>query len=168
MDTFAFFLTLTIALSPPHLMKAWNKVGEPYGNGDGSGFVSDVLGMKLTVVKCHDAIEHEDGFRQIDNIDDVKPGDIIAIKNPPDGRTRGHVLIVSGYPEPWLDSDDKPVATDVFYTIKWSIVVIDSARVRTIEVYTWESGKIAGHNTLSDDPWYVSQLAKHLVIGRLK
>ena len=46
----------------------------------------------------HDAIQEQRGFKQIQRIEDVRPGDIIAIRYPPDAENSGHIMLIAAPP----------------------------------------------------------------------
>ncbi len=46
----------------------------------------------------HDAIIHQRGFKEITKIDEVRLGDIIAIKYPPGSGNTGHVMLIASLP----------------------------------------------------------------------
>jgi len=70
-----------------------------------------------------DAIESKNRFVPIERISDVRPGDIIAIKYPPDADNSGHVMIVSEKPQR-RTKDTEPIVPE---TEQWEIAVIDSS-----------------------------------------
>lgn len=82
----------------------------------------------------HDAIEVEDGFELIESIEDVRPGDIIAIAyldldcedltcgGYSDCSTTGHVAIVVSAPTPRIETS--PL---IKHTAQYSVQVIDSS-----------------------------------------
>ena len=82
----------------------------------------------------HDAIEVEDGFDLIESIDDVRPGDIVAIRYDDAGctdlacgsfsgcTTSGHVAIVAALP-----TLRAPVSPLVAGTVQYAVTIIDSS-----------------------------------------
>ena len=132
-------------------------------------------------------ITKEIGFKQIKLIQDVLPGDMMAIRYLVRKDHTGHAMLVSGTPK-------KRRATNplVQYTEQWEVKVIDAflsahgptdARYRKgnddrdhgglgegiLRVYADKEGKIAGYSwsTLSTS-MFVEPTKEHLVIGRLK
>ena len=83
------------------------------------------LGVRPLAITYHDAIESKNRFIPIDRISDVRPGDIIAIKYPPDADNSGHVMIVSEKPHR-RTKDTEPVVAE---TEQWEIAVIDSSEL---------------------------------------
>ena len=84
------------------------------------------LGVRRPLaITYHDAIESKNGFARIDRISGVRPGDIIAIKYPPDADNSGHVMIVSEKPHR-RTKDTEPVVAE---TEQWEIAVIDSSEL---------------------------------------
>jgi hypothetical protein len=143
----------------------------------------------------HDAIVKQNKFKDITNIRDVQPGDIIAIKyrkddlDRPDKQNTGHVLLVVKKPQPHQASAPK-----VGGTAQWEVAVIDQSTsghgptdTRLLPNGTYHSGlgegvlrlytqtvgttagTIAGHSwSTSPQSTYEPQQWRHLVIGRVQ
>ncbi len=76
----------------------------------------------------HDAIENQRHFERIPRVQDVRPGDVLAIRYPADDpenkdRNTGHVLLVAAKPQP-----RKATAPLVEGTEQWEVAVIDQSR----------------------------------------
>lgn len=69
----------------------------------------------------HSAIMAENHFTRITNIEDVQPGDLIAIKHE-GGSVSGHMMVVASSPRP--ESASSPVVPN---TTQYSLSVIDSS-----------------------------------------
>ncbi len=136
----------------------------------------------------HDAIVDGKRFQRIEHVQDVKPGDIIAIKYTPDdpenkGGDTGHVMIVVEKPE--RRDATEPEEKD---TRQWAVTIIDESKSyhgkddtrhltdRTkggvgrgvFRLYTDSEGNVVGHAwSLSEKAEYHDQDDRHLVIGRL-
>lgn len=130
----------------------------------------------------HAAVEAGPGFMQAKHIQDVRAGDIVAIRNPSDNRNAGHVMIVAAPVR-----RHEPSAPVVAGSQQWDLDVIDctdnahsndtrsvpggqartGAGRGTFRVYTDGQGTVIGH-TWSDSPRSVfrEQAERHLVIGR--
>jgi hypothetical protein len=72
--------------------------------------------------RYHDAIQAANGFQPITNVNDIQPGDIIAIAYYPEYQDpSGHVMIVQAAPQP---NSSNPLVAN---TQQWTISVIDSS-----------------------------------------
>lgn len=81
----------------------------------------------------HDTIEDEDGFTMIESIEDVKAGDVVAIRNYDSGcnisscgsysgcSSTGHVMLVTAVPTPRVAT--KPLISG---TLQYTLKVLDS------------------------------------------
>jgi hypothetical protein len=135
-------------------------------------------------IDYHDAIERQNGFAQISRLGTVKPGDIIAIKYPPDSENSGHILLVADFP-----TRRRPTRPEVDGTDQWEVSVIDSSRSGhgktdtrhrddatfgagvgqgVFRIYTDRSGQVIGYawSTFANSEYY-DQSTRNLVIGRL-
>jgi hypothetical protein len=132
------------------------------------------------------AITQQQNFRLIGSIEDVRPGDIIAIRYPPGTNDNtGHIMIVNEVP-----SRRKPSKPEVEGTEQWEVSVIDSSESGhgktdtrrkpdgsfgdgvgqgILRIYTGTSSQIVGYTwstfAVSD---YYDQNTRQLVIGRLQ
>lgn len=157
---------------------------EPIANTDCSGFVSSVLQRSsdgtYTAIRLHRTLAHKVtypqavdyyesivnqwGFKNIDRVSDIRPGDIVAFVYPPGTHTdTGHVMIADQAPV-----EHEPTSPIVEGTRQWALVILDSAksphwkgdtRYRdgaaekqtgigrgTLRLYTDAAGKIVGHS----------------------
>jgi hypothetical protein len=81
------------------------------------------LGSNSPLAKhYHDAIIHQRGFKEITKIDEVRPGDIIAIKYPPGSGNSGHVMLIASLP-----MKRNPTEPIVKNSIQYEIEIIDSS-----------------------------------------
>ena len=135
-------------------------------------------------VNYHDAIERQRGFTQIRRVDSIRPGDIIAIKYPPDAENSGHILLVAESPERRRSSQPQIDGTE-----QWEVSVIDSSRSGhgktdtrhrddgtfgsgvgqgVFRIYADSGGRIAGYtwSTFANSEYY-DQSSRNLLIGRL-
>jgi len=132
----------------------------------------------------HDAIVAENGFELVTHIDDILPGDLIAIKYPDGSAQSGHVAIATDLPV-----RHKMVSPIIKATRQFEVFIIDStntphgktdSRVKpdgsvdtgagsgSMRLYTDPHGKIVGHSwsTAVSDGFY-DMSSRHLVVGRL-
>lgn len=143
------------------------------------------LGKRRPLAKTyHEAIINQNGFKIIQSIAEVEPGDIISVRYPDGTRNTGHVLIVAETPRERKASRPKIKGTG-----QWEIAVIDSSesghgktdtRLREdgtfgsgagkgiIRVYTDRQGQVVGYtwSTLGNSEYY-DHTVRPLVIGRL-
>ena len=132
------------------------------------------------------AIMQEQNFRAITSVQNVRPGDIVAIRYPPGtNENTGHIMIVNEVP-----SLRKPSKPEVEATQQWEVSVIDSSENShgktdtrrkldgtsgdglgqgVFRLYTDNKGEIVGYtwSTFANSDYY-DQSTRHLVIGRLK
>ena len=132
------------------------------------------------------AIISQDGFTRIEQVGEMKPGDLIAIRYPPGygGDNTGHIMVVAGLPQ-----GRPPSKPEISGTEQWEVPVIDSSEsghgpkdTRYIEtgtfreglgqgtfrLYSQFSGKVTGYawsNFTNSD--YFDMTTRPLVIGRL-
>ncbi len=135
----------------------------------------------------HDTIAAQKGFKQILTVDQIHPGDFLAIVYYPEYQSpSGHVMLVQDLPQP---NNTKPLIAG---TTQWTIPVIDSSSsyhgtndtryhhpggigYGTFRLYAKPDGTVAGYtwSLLSTSTTnYVPQATStnhgnHLVIGRL-
>ena len=131
----------------------------------------------------HDAIAAgRPGLTQVKAVADVRPGDVLAIKFPPDASDTGHVMLVDRQPT------TRPASAPVVAgTVQWDVVVIDSSqhphgaddtRRRpagaegagrgTIRLYAGADGAVARYAwSDSDKSEYRPQADRNLVVGRI-
>ena len=130
------------------------------------------------------AIQDGKGFDSIAKIQEVKPGDFIAIKYGPGEKNTGHVMLVSGPPKLHPASDPKVDGTE-----QWELSVIDSSmsghgktdsRSKSdgtfyqglgqgvFRIYAKKSGALAGYSwSISAKSEYHDAKDRPLAIGRL-
>ncbi len=143
------------------------------------------LGSNRPLAKhYHDAIIHHRGFKEITKIDEVRPGDIIAIKYPPGSGNTGHVMLVAAIP-----LKRNPTEPLIKNSIQYEIEIIDSTSSghgasdsRRIESGKYHEGLGKGvYRVFSDDKgifightWsvypsskYYEMTVRNLVIGRI-
>lgn len=150
----------------PQQIKQWTGQQRPYANA------------------WHDAIVAHKGFTQITRLEDAQPGDVIAIKFPPDMPDTGHIMMFASNPQPMTSTD--PIVAD---TNQWKVTIIDSTRSPhgktdtrmvpgktglsgvgrgVVRIYTHLDGTIAGYawseNAKSK---FDAEEIRNLVIGRL-
>lgn len=144
------------------------------------------LGVRRPLaITYHDAILNEQGFTRIESVLGVNPGDIIAIKYPPDSDNSGHIMLVAEKP-----TERTPTSPIIKGTRQWDVTVIDSSESGhgktdtrrlpeggfgqgvgrgVFRIYTDNKNIIAGYSW-SDfaNSEYHDQTDRHLVVGRLK
>lgn len=135
-------------------------------------------------ITYHDAIVKLNRFTPIERVDEIRPGDVIAIKYPDGSANTGHVMLIADFPQKHKSS--KPV---VDMTEQWEVKVIDSSQSGhgktdtrrrvdgtfgsgvgqgSLRLYAAPQGNIAGYtwSTAANSEYY-DQAQRHLVIGRL-
>ena len=75
-----------------------------------------------TAERYHDAIVEERGFQAVRSIEELRPGDVIAIKYLTRHDNTGHIMLVVGAPRRMASS-----APLVDGTSQWEVTVIDSS-----------------------------------------
>jgi hypothetical protein len=143
------------------------------------------LGKRRPLAKTyHEAIMNEQGFKHIQLIREVEPGDIIAIMYPAGSEDTGHIMIVAETPQGRKASRPKIEGTE-----QWEIAVIDSSKTGhgkmdtrrrddgtfgsgagegILRVYTDRKGPVVGYTwSTFDNSEYYDQMVRHLAIGRL-
>lgn len=135
-------------------------------------------------IDYHEAILRQRGFKQIQRMTGVLPGDVIAIKYPPDAENSGHIMLVGETPR-----RIKSIRPEIEGTEQWEVEVIDSSRSGhgktdtrrrddgtfgsgvgegVFRIYTNRDGTLAGYSwsTFANSDYYdLNQ--RHLLIGRL-
>jgi hypothetical protein len=139
-----------------------------------------------TAARYHDAISQRKGFAEITRLQDVQPGDILAVKNRTPKRTTGHVMLAVSAPRRMQAK--KPVIGNAE---PWEIAVIDSSKsghgrtdtrhakgegnkdhdglgMGVLRLYADRLGKVAGYSwSTLDGSRFVDPKDQDLVIGRL-
>lgn len=137
-----------------------------------------------TANKYYDAINQQNGFVIIDNINDIQAGDIIAIKYPSGSAVTGHMMMANG--PATLRSPTLPLVTG---TNQYQIQIIDSSQsghgptdTRLIEDGVYAPGAGIGISRLYADnagvikgyTWstyynsvYYDQNTRPIIVGRL-
>ena len=133
----------------------------------------------------HKAIVAGKGFDQIIRLADAKPGDVLAVKFPPNMADTGHIMLMAAAPV-----SITPKAPLVQGTKQWNVTIIDSTKSAhgasdtryisegnsnpgvgrgVIRIYTNTNGSVAGY-TWSDGSKakFESMSDRNLAIGRLK
>jgi hypothetical protein len=159
-----------------------------YGLSDDT--LKEWFGTRRPLAKAYyEAIDNRSHFKRIGRVQDVRPGDIIAIKYPADDpenqdHNTGHVMLVVARPQPRRASAPPADGTE-----QWEVAVIDESRSGhgttdtrhkegggfvpgigqgVFRLYTKEDGTIAGHSwSTQKRSEYHDQNGRHLVIGRL-
>jgi len=72
----------------------------------------------------HSLIFRQDGFKRINVLTEVLPGDIITVKYPPGGEDTGHMMLVDEKPV-LRKKDTKPMVEG---TNQWEVTIIDSSK----------------------------------------
>src|SRR4029079_14603879 len=87
---------------------------------DQNHFVEWLGTRRPLAIDYHDAILKQRKFRQIQQLNSVRPGDILAIRYPPDAENSGHVMLVAETPR--LVTSTRP---EIPGTEQWEVEVID-------------------------------------------
>lgn len=147
-------------------------------------FRSWMASTSPTAAKYHDTIVAQNRFSQINYVNQIQLGDVIAIKYPPGGTATGHLMLVSATPVIYAAT-----APLVKGTAQVIVSVIDSSasyhgptdtRLQpggtgqgigqgVFRLYVNASGVIVGHtwSTYSNSVFY-NQSQRHVVVGRLR
>ena len=135
-------------------------------------------------IDYHDAIVKQRGFKLVQRLSAVRPGDVIAIKYPPDAENSGHIMLVAETPR-----SIPGTRPEISGTEQWEVTVIDSSRSShgktdtrrrddgsfgsgvgegVFRIYTNRDGTVAGYtwSTFANSDYY-DQNTRHLVIERL-
>jgi hypothetical protein len=138
--------------------------------------------------RYHDAIEEENGFKEIKHVTDLKPGDFLAVKYFNRKDNTGHVMLAAG-PPVRMTSPKQPL---VAATMQWEVAIIDSSESGhgptdsrhakgpdgkdhdglgegVLRIYSDVQGNIAGFawSTVSASKFKAPD-DEHLVIGRFE
>jgi hypothetical protein len=176
--------------------------GECRSNADCSGFIDALLmhsygysrddfkrwfdSHRPTARRYHDAIVKQQGFRHIEHLADVRPGDFLVAKYLKRTDNTGHIMLVASQPR--RIAATPPVLTG---TEQWEVTVIDSSRSGhgptdtrhhlgpngkdheglgrgIVRIYGSEQGKVAGFSwSAARGSKFIAPADEHLVIGRL-
>jgi hypothetical protein len=143
------------------------------------------LGVRRPLASTyHDAIEQQRGFARIAAVQDLRRGDLIAIKYPDGSPNTGHIMIATDVADHHVASS--PTAAG---TVQWTLPIIDSSRSghgRTdsraddahhfrkgigrgvLRLYADAQGGIVGYSwSLAANSAYYPLEERHLVAGRL-
>ena len=135
-------------------------------------------------IDYHDAILNQRGFKHIQRVSDVEPGDVLAIKYPPDADNSGHIMLVAEPPR-----RAKSTKPEIQGTEQWEVAVIDSSKSGhgktdtrrrddgtfgsgvgegVFRIYANRDGRIAGYawSTFANSEYY-DERQRHLVVGRM-
>ncbi|HEX3527453.1 MAG TPA: hypothetical protein VH988_10320 [Thermoanaerobaculia bacterium] len=132
----------------------------------------------------HGAIAGGHGFDLVRRVEDIRPGDVLAIKYPPGSHPTGHVLLAASRPEPRRATE--PVVPG---TVQYELTVIDSSHTGhgptdtrhyakgkfhtgvgegLFRLYAGPDGKIAGYSwSVTKASEFYAPGERELVIGRL-
>ncbi len=162
-----------------------NLLKQSYG-WDNSTFKAWFGSTSPTAAKYHDAIQAQNGFTLLANVQDLTMGAILAIKYPEGGASTGHVMLVRNAPEEMPAK--APIIAD---TRQYAVEIFDSSQsghgsgdTRKMADGSWDkgvgmgvfriyadeiSGEIVGYtwSTYSNSVYY-SQSDRHLVAGFLQ
>jgi cell wall-associated NlpC family hydrolase len=133
----------------------------------------------------HDAIERQSGFRRIEAVEQIRPGDLIAIRYPDGSPNSGHIMIAAQAVAPHPRSSPA-----VDGTRQWTVKVIDSSQSGhgksdsryqgsrqfhsgvgrgTLRLYSGAGGRIAGYTwSVYPNSEYYPLEQRHLVVGRVE
>ena len=140
-----------------------------------------------TAARYHDAIRAQNGFKLMDRVQDILPGDFLAVKYLNRNDNTGHVMLVAERPR-----RIRPTQPLIEQTEQWEARVIDSSESGhgpsdtrhgkgadgkdhdglgqgTLRLYTDSQGQIAGFtwSTLAKSQ-FRSPTEEEMVIGRLE
>jgi hypothetical protein len=73
--------------------------------------------------RYHDAIEEENGFKEIKHVGDLKPGDFLAVKYFSRKDNTGHVMLAASRAVR-MTSPKQPIVPG---TVQWEVTIIDSS-----------------------------------------
>jgi hypothetical protein len=132
----------------------------------------------------HDAIAAGRGFDRIRRVEDIRPGDVLAIKYPPGTRPTGHVLLAAARP-----AERRATAPVVPGTAQYELSVIDSSHTGhgpadtrhyakgkyhsgvgqgVFRLYAAADGTIAGYSwSVTKASEFYAPGERDLVVGRL-
>ncbi len=128
------------------------------------------------------AIDKQKGFTKITSIDEVQPGDIIAVKYPSDAQSTGHLMLVAAATKRHAVSDRLIAGTE-----QWEVPIIDASvtghgttdtrrskdgsfqgglGMGTLRLYS-KAGTVSGYSwSLQANADYFDTKTRPLVIGR--
>lgn len=128
------------------------------------------------------AISRERGFARISRVQDIRAGDILAIRYPADNDNSGHTMIADAPASP---REPSPPIVDA--TSQWTLSIIDATSSPhgpddtrmsprrtglgrgTFRLYTDSSGRIIGHAwSTSPRSEFRSQEDRELLVGRVE
>ena len=132
-----------------------------------------------------EAIQDRKSFDTIARVEDIQPGDFLAIKYPKDAENSGHIMLVDAAPVRKLST--KPIVTGL---IQWDVRIIDSSKgphghedrrylgknnkkdglgSGTFRIYSDSQGTIQGYSwSVQPDSEFYGPDQRPLVAGRLK
>ena len=166
---------------------------------DCSGFLDALLGQTYGLTRddfqkwsgkarplartYYDLIHEGKGFANIQAVQDIRPGDIIAVKFPPGEDDTGHAMLISGVPHKRAES--APIEDG---TVQWEVKVIDASKTGhgitdtrhkpdgsfscgvgegILRLYTGKDGHIVGYAwSVQAKSAFHGQKSKQLVVGR--
>ena len=137
-----------------------------------------------TAERYYDTIKLQNGFIAINNIKNIQPGDLIAIKYPDNSSVTGHMMMANGYP--LLRSSTSPIIKN---TYQYEIEIIDSSQsghgshdtrlmedgtyspgagIGVFRLYASSKGVIKGYTwSTYNNSQYYDQNTRPLIVGRL-
>ncbi len=132
----------------------------------------------------HDAIAAGRGFDRVRRVEDIRPGDVLAIKYPPDTHPTGHVLLAAARP-----AERRATEPVVPGTAQYELAVIDSSHTGhgpadtrhyakgkyhsgvgqgVFRLYAAADGTIAGYSwSVTKASEFYAPGERDLVVGRL-
>lgn len=157
---------------------------QAYGLSDGD-YIAWMGSKSPNAAKYHDTIQAGNGFAVIQNVADIQPGDILAVKYPEGLSSSGHVMMARS--QAVARTASAPQAPG---TIQYEIQIIDSSQsghgandtrrmadgtwdtgvgIGTLRLYADNLGNIAGYtwSTYGNSVYY-GQAERHMVVGRVQ
>jgi hypothetical protein len=158
---------------------------QAYGWSD-SDFTQWFGSTSPTAELYHDAIQAQNGFAVVSNINDIQEGDVLAVKYlEEDATVTGHVMIADGVAVAYAANE--PLVSD---TVQYELKIIDSSKsghgssdTRLMSDGSWDTGVGSGKlrlyadnngtvvgyswSTVKASTYYSLRSTRHLVIGRL-
>lgn len=137
-----------------------------------------------TAAMYHDTIVAENRFTVVPTIDDVEPGDFLAVKYAPGASVSGHLATVVSEPVQRLPATNPLISG----TFQYDVEVVDSsstghgwtdtrnlpaggwdagAGIGVMRLYVDASGVIVGHTWSTNNGTFYNQAQRHMVMGRL-
>ena len=153
---------------------------------DAAAFKQWFGSSRPTAARYHEAIIEGKGFVRLQRVQDLRPGDLIAVKYLQRKDNTGHVMLVAG--EPVRMTATKPLIEG---TGQWSVVVIDSSESGhgaadtrhkrgaggkdhdglgkgVLRLYTTRQGEVAGFSwSILSHSEFKTPDSEHVVLGRL-